>query len=99
MIELSSVYKITDGCLLNDDLELLKYEMVDIETKDFYKDMADKEVAIKSLNLKDGIVFGKTYDGDSVLYRNDKSVLLYNHEDFTLSETYDNIWKFILENC
>lgn len=95
---LSPIFKITNGCYLNDEICLFSYNEIERETKEFFEHLKDEEQLVKDMpELLTAKAIGATADGDKILLLNDLSVMRYQHEDAYLSEKYKSIWEFIFE--
>lgn len=89
---LRSIYKISDGFFFDDEYELFKYSLIQAETQEFIEDNSSEEVVFEKLNLNNFHVIGRAMCGDSIIIRQDESVIIYDHEDPFNSIIYDNIW-------
>lgn len=91
-------YKISNGCSINNEIDIFSYEDVAEETALFFSDLLTKEWLSKDIpDLEDAIVFGIAANGDKLLLRKDSSVMRYNHEDPYLSETWDSLHAFFYD--
>ncbi len=94
---IKNIYKISDGCFLGDEYELFKYELIQTETQEFIEDNSTDEVVFEKLRLDNFYVIGRAINGDSIIIRQDESVVVYDHEDPFNSVIYDTIWGLIFD--
>lgn len=97
LVVLKSIYKISNGCFLDDEFELFKYELIQSETAEFFEDNSSDEVVFEELQLNNSHIIGRVMNGDSIIIRQDKSVIIYDHEDPFNSVVYDNIWGLLFD--
>lgn len=93
-----SYYKISNGCAINDEIDILRYEDVAEENAEFLEELQDEEFLLEEMpELKEAVVFGVAANGDRLLLKKDGSVMRYDHEDPYLSENWDSLHAFFYE--
>lgn len=91
-------YKISNGCAINDEIDILPYEDAAEENAEFLEELQDEELLLEDMpELKDAIAFGVAANGDKILLKKDGSVMRYDHEDPYLSETWDSLHSFFYD--
>lgn len=95
---LSPIFKITNGCYLNDEICLFSYNEIERETGEFLELLKDEKQLVEDMpELLTAKTIGTAADGDKILLLNDSTIMRYQHEDAYLSEKYKSIWEFIFE--
>lgn len=90
---LTSVFKVSDGCYINDEMYLLPFVDIKPTTQEFFKNIANEE-----LNLNGSFVIGNIINGDNILLNKNQTVMVLDHEDIFQSITYDTFWEFLFDN-
>jgi len=91
-------YKISNGCSINNEIDILPYEDVAKAHAEFLEDMQEDEMILDEMpELKTAVVIGVAANGDEILLMGDCSVKRYDHEDPYLSETWDSLQAFFYE--
>lgn len=95
---LSPVFKVTNGCELNDETTLFAYNEIERETKEFFEELKNEEALLDDMpELLSSKAIGKTTNGDTILLLSDSSIMRFDHEDAYLSEKFNTVWQFIFE--
>lgn len=91
-------YKISNGCAINDEIDILPYEDVEEATAEFMEDLQAEELIMEDMpELMQSVAIGTTANGDTILLKKDGTVLRYDHEDPYLSGGWDSLHSFFFE--
>lgn len=97
-VPLLPYYKISNGCAINDEIDILSYEDIGEENTAFFEDLQAEELILEEISgLRDAVVFGIAANGDKILLMPDGSVMRYDHEDPHFSEIWKNMHTFFYE--
>lgn len=94
-IQLLPYYNVVNGGHLSDEYELLPYDESLSATVEFINN-AEKEELTKE--IPQGVVFAKSADGDSVLLKDDGSVIRFAHEIPEIIDEWKTLTQFLFDS-
>ena len=93
-VQLLPYYNVVNGGSLSDEYEFLPYDESLSATVEFINNTEKEELA---KDIPQGIVFAKSADGDSILLKNDGSVIRFAHEIPEKIDEWKNLAQFIFD--
>ena len=86
-------YKVCDGGVLSDEYTLLSYKESIDEKEEFKEEVKLEEWLVPT----EGVLIAKCADGDAVVLTYGKRVERISHEDYEITEVWDNVENFIYD--
>jgi len=98
MESLLPYYKIANGGMISDEIEIFGYENIEAATTKFRKGINNEELLGDIDLLMKCNVIGRAVNGDDILLTGKGKVIRFSHEDPALSEEWESITAFFYEN-